>query len=83
MYELQELYDELLAWLPSETEEFRELFFRLLTSLPGGEYLEDIGYEPFPIGWKEAELIAKTLQNMQSTGDVAKLIHVLTEEGIV
>lgn len=83
MRELQELYNELLAWLPSEPEGFRELFFRLLASLPGGEYLEDIGYEPFPIGWKEAELIAKTLLAIQSSGDVAWLINRLIEEGCI
>jgi len=45
--------------------------------------LEDIGYEPFPIGWKEAELIAKTLLAIQSSGDVAWLINRLIEEGCI
>lgn len=80
---MQKLFEELSAWLPSEPREFNELFLRLLASLPGGDYLEDIGYEPFPIGWKEAELIAKTLLAIQSSGDVAWLINRLIEEGCI
>lgn len=80
---MQKLVDALVSWLPSETQEFNELFFRILASLPGGDYLEDIGYEPFPIGWKEAELIAKTLSALQSSGDVAWLINRLIEEGVL
>jgi len=80
---MQELVNELVAWLPSETQEFNELFLRLLASLPGGDYLEDIGYEPFLIGWKEAELIAKTLSALLSSGDVAWLINRLIEEGCI
>jgi len=80
---MQKLVDELVSWLPSEAQEFNELFLRLLASLPGGDYLEDIGYEPFPIGWKEAELIAKTLLAIQSSGDVAWLINRLIEEGVL
>jgi len=72
--ELERLAEELDAWLPSESEEFTTLFFRLLASLPGGELAEEAGYRPLPVGWKEAELLAKTLATLQDASDVAYLV---------
>jgi hypothetical protein len=75
--QLREVLEELEVWLSSETPGFVELVARLLASLPGGEELEDMGYEPFPVGWKEAELLGKLLLTLQDSGDVAEAVRVL------
>jgi hypothetical protein len=78
---LREVLEELEAWLPSETAEFVELVARLLASLPGGEELEGMGYEPLGVGWKEAELLGKLLLSLQDSGDVAEAVRVLFNGG--
>jgi hypothetical protein len=74
---LDEVLEELEVWLPSETEGFVELVARALASLPGGEALEDIGYKPLPIGWKEADLLGRLLVVLQDSGDVARAVATL------
>ena len=77
MAHLQDVLAELEAWLPSETPEFVELVGRLLASLPGGEELEELGYEPLPVGWKEAELLGRLLVALQDGADVREAVRVL------
>lgn len=73
---LQDVAGELDSWLPSESEEFKEFFWRFLASLPGGEAAQDMGYDPLTdmIGWKEAELLENTLKSIQTNADVEDLI---------
>lgn len=78
--ELTEMVEELKTWLASETPEFRELVLRALAALPGGEDLQDMGYEPLPMGWKEAELLGKLLVTVQDASDVDYVVSSLLEE---
>lgn len=71
--ELRRIAGELECWLPCETEEFVTLLFRLLAGLPGGELAEEAGYEPLCLGWKEADLLGRTLVALRDAGDVAWL----------
>jgi hypothetical protein len=49
--EVRDIVSELGSWLPNYRGEleYPTLLFRVLASLPGGDELEDIGYEPFNI----------------------------------
>jgi hypothetical protein len=75
--ELDEVLEELEVWLPSESEEFVELVARVLASLPGGEALEDMGYEPLLLGWKEADLLGRLLVALQDSSDVERAVATL------
>ena len=80
---IKKLAEYLDVWLSSETIGFNELFFRLLASLPGGERLEELGYQPFGsgLGWLEVGLIQRTLETVQDAEDVRELIDALLEAG--
>jgi hypothetical protein len=80
---LQEIAGDLNSWLPSESKEFVEFFWRLLASVPGGEVVKDMGYEPLSemIGWKELELITDTLDAIEDDQDVGDLLEYLDYEG--
>ena len=46
---IQKLIEELRSWLPtydSGPDSFPHTLYRILASLPGGDELEDMGYEP-------------------------------------
>ena len=48
---IADLIEELKSWLPNYdqgADSYPHTLFRILASLPGGEELEDIGYEPMP-----------------------------------
>jgi hypothetical protein len=69
---------ELWGWLDSETKEYVDLVFRMLATLPGGDLLEDYGYEPFPgVGWKEADMLGEMLNAIESKRDVEAIIDYL------
>lgn len=72
MFDFQEVLEELKTWWVSETDDFRQLVIDILASLPGGEDLDLISSsdEPLMIGWKEAELLGKTLLAIQEASDV-------------
>jgi len=74
---LREIAEELGSWFPSETPEFRELVLRILAALPGGDLAYEAGFEPLPIGWKEAELLGKLLLALQDARDVAAITRYL------
>lgn len=82
--ELDAIIEELETWLPSETEEFVELVMRILASLPGGEEVEDLGYRPLCMGWKEVELLRGLLSVLNGPEDVQyvsrRLLRELTED---
>ncbi len=86
---IAELIEELRSWLPNYDhgpDSFPNTFYRIIASLPGGEELEDIGYEPMPgIGWHEADLLGRVLVEIQGKHDVEDLVAGLIrdEEGEV
>ncbi len=70
--ELKDSLRELLAWWSSEPQQFRNLVISILAALPGGESLEDdVVCDPaVPMGWKEADMLAKLLSAIRSEEDV-------------
>jgi len=44
-------------------------------SLPGGDRLEDLGYEPFNLGLHEADQLARVLDMVDSERDVAEIVN--------
>ena len=81
---ITDLIEELRSWLPNYDhgpDSFPHTLFRILVSLPGGDELEDMGYEPMPgIGWKEADLLGQVLEAIQDKSDVEDLVAGLTRE---
>jgi hypothetical protein len=81
---IQDLIEELRSWLPNYDhgpKSFPTTFYRIIASLPGGEELEDMGYEPMEgIGWHEADLLGRVLEAIQNKGDVEDLVAGLTRE---
>jgi hypothetical protein len=75
--ELREIAEDLGVWFPSEPPEFRELVLRILAALPGGDLAYEAGFEPLPIGWKEAELLRKLLLALSDARDVAAMTRYL------
>jgi hypothetical protein len=55
---IEDIVTELQSCLPNYDrgeDEYPTLLFRVLASLPGGDRLEDLGYETFNIPWHEAD----------------------------
>ena len=78
---LRDAVSELNNWLPNETREYGEFLFRVLASLPGGERLEDLGYEPYAfLGWKEADMLGKLLEAIEEKSDVEQAVDVFLVE---
>ena len=76
--EIQDILAELQSWLPNYDQgdaEYPTLLFRVLASLPGGDRLEDLGYEPFNVGWHEADQLARVLDAIQDQGDVEDIVE--------
>jgi hypothetical protein len=71
--QVEDAISTLEGWLPNESRGYADLIARLLSSLPGGEELEGMGYEPLPyLGWQEADMIGKLLAVVRDSGDVAE-----------
>lgn len=84
---IQEIIEELRSWLPNYDHgaaDYPTLLYRILASAPGGDELEDIGYEPFNLGWQELDQLGDVLKAIQDKRDVedivAALIHDPEEE---
>jgi hypothetical protein len=78
---IDQVAEEIAVWMPSETDDFRELVLRVLASLPGGERLQEF-VEPLLIGWKEVELLGRLLVSLQNRWDVELVVEkVLTGGG--
>src|SRR5271157_2905422 len=74
---IADLIEELKSWLPNyghEPNEYPTVLYRILASAPGGEELEDIGYEPFNLGWHELDQLGRVLVAIQDKRDVEDLI---------
>jgi hypothetical protein len=71
------IIDELKSWLPNYDhgpEDYPTLLWRILASVPGGDRAEDMGYEPFSLGWQEVEQLGRVLEAIQDKQDVEDLI---------
>lgn len=77
--EIKELIGELQSWLPNydnrEKDGYPQLLYRLLASMPGGNEMEDIGYEPFSLGWHEVDQLGRVLNAIQDKRDVEDLVR--------
>ena len=81
--EIRDILAELRSWLPNYDRgelEYPTLLFRVLASLPGGDELEDVGYEPFNLGWHEADQLAHVLDAIETKRDVQDLVEGLLNE---
>lgn len=75
--EIEELIGELRSWLPNydhKENDYPTLLWRILASAPGGEQAEDMGYEPFNLGWQEIDQLGRVLVAIQDKRDVEDLI---------
>lgn len=80
---IEELVGELRSWLPNYDhgpKEYPTLLWRILASAPGGEQAEDMGYEPFNLGWQEIDQLGRVLNAIQDKRDVEDLISGLLAE---
>jgi len=85
--QIEAIIGELRSWLPNYDHgpaDYPTLLYRILASAPGGEELEDMGYEPFNLGWQEIDQLGRVLEAIQDKRDVedivAGLIHDEEEE---
>jgi hypothetical protein len=75
--EIAEVIAELQSWLPNYDhgpDQYPSLLLRILASLPGGERLEDAGYEPFAIGWQEVDQLARVIDTIGDRRDVEDIV---------
>ena len=81
---IADLIEELRSWLPNYDhgpDSFPNTFYRIIASLPGGDELEDMGYEALPgVGWHEADLLGRVLVEIQGKHDVEDLVAGLVNE---
>lgn len=78
---IADLIRELQSWLPNYDhgpEDYPTVLFRILASAPGGDRLQDMGYEPFNLGWQELDQLGKLLVAIQDKRDVEDLVEALT-----
>ena len=76
--EIEELIEELRSWLPNydhKANDYPTVLWRILASAPGGEQAEDMGYEPFNLGWHEIDQPGRVLVAIQDKRDVEDLIN--------
>jgi hypothetical protein len=81
---IADLIEELRSWLPNYDQakdgNYPQLLFRILASLPGGEELEGMGYEPYEINWQEADQLGRVLVAIQDKRDVESLVAGLIQD---
>lgn len=81
---IAELIEELKSWLPNYDHgptDYPTILYRVLAAAPGGEELEDMGYEPIGnLGWHELDQLGRVLVAIQDKQDVEELIAGLREE---
>lgn len=74
---IADLISELQSWLPNYDHgpaDYPTLLWRILASVPGGDQAEDMGYEPFSLGWQEVDQLGRVLVAIQDKRDVEDLI---------
>ena len=75
---IADLIGELQSWLPNYDHgpaDYPTVLWRILASAPGGDRAEDMGYEPFQLGWQELDQLGRVLVAIQNTQDVEDLIQ--------
>ncbi len=81
---IAELIEELRSWLPNYDHgptDYPTILYRVLAAAPGGEELEDIGYEPIGnLGWHELDQLGRVLVAIQDKQDVEDLVAGLVHE---
>jgi hypothetical protein len=81
---IEALIDELKSWLPNYDhgeKDYPTVLYRILACAPGGEELEDMGYEPIgSLGWQELDQLGRVLVAIQDKGDVEDLVAGLIHE---
>lgn len=82
--QITDLIAELRSWLPNYdhgAKDYPTILYRVLASAPGGDELEDMGYEPIGnLGWQELEQLGRVLETIQDKRDVEDLIKGLMSE---
>jgi len=81
---IADIIAELQSWLPNYDrgeKEYPQLLFRILASLPGGDEMEDVGYETFNIGWQEMNQLGDVLAAIEDKQDVEDICSALLSEG--
>ena len=78
------IINELKSWLPNYDHgpnDYPTILLRTLAALPGGEELEDVGYEPIGgIGWHEADQLGRVLEAIQDKQDVEDIARELLSD---
>lgn len=80
---IADLIEELRSWLPNYDHgptDYPTLLWRILASAPGGDEAEDMGYEPFTLGWHEIEQLGRVLEAIQDQQDVSDLVDGLMRD---
>jgi hypothetical protein len=80
---ITDMIEELRSLLPNydHKQEYPQLIFRLLATLPGGDELEDMGYAPISgMGWHEADMMGRMLEAIEGKSDVEDLVAGLIRE---
>ncbi len=80
---IRDLIGELRSWLPNYShgeDEYPTLLLRILASVPGGEALEDAGYERFNIGWHEFDQLGRVIDAIEDKQDVEDLVEGILDE---
>lgn len=80
---IADLVEELRSWLPNFDHgplDYPTLLWRILASLPGGDEAEDVGYEPFALGWHEADQLGRVLVAIEDKRDVEDLVRGLLSD---
>jgi|HubBroStandDraft_2_1064218.scaffolds.fasta_scaffold58474_2 hypothetical protein len=78
------MIEELKSWLLNYDHgpnDYPTLLWRVLASIPGGDEAEDMGYEPFQLGWQEVDQLGRVLVAIQDKRDVEDLIAGLLADG--
>ena len=81
--QITEMIEELKSWLPNYDHgplDYPTLVWRILAGMPGGDQAEDMGYEPFKLGWQEVTQLSEMLAVIENQRDVEDLIAGLLED---
>ena len=75
---IADLIGELQSWLPNYDHgpaDYPTVLWRILASAPGGDRAEDMGYEPFQLGWQDLDQLGRVLVAIEDKRDVEDLIE--------
>ncbi|MBX6362134.1 MAG: hypothetical protein IRZ03_18930 [Acidobacterium ailaaui] len=78
--QFKEMAENLKYWLSNEPRETVNLFLYVLAAMPGGEELQDLGFDQFQLGWAEVELLEDMLRAINTQDDVREIINLLLNE---